>query len=122
MSFCTTTDLANVTGSVRSVSILQAIIDESDRQVTAYLKARGVGAAAVDETKSASLLFSQAGLLRLGLQEGSFEARSADFTSSVNVTSAVTSMEKRAIAILDDYIARQITGSVPRRTYLLKVN
>ena len=122
MSYCTTTDLQNLTGSVRSVTILQAIIDEADRQVTAYLKARGVGTAGCDETKSASLLFSQAGLLRFGLQEGSLQASSGDFSSSVDVTTAVKALETRAMSILDDYISRQITLSVPRRVYLMKAD
>ena len=120
MSFCTTTELANVTGSIRSATILQAIIDEADRQATAYLKARGVGATACDETKSASLALSQAGLLLFGLQEGSLEASSGDFSSSVNVTGAVKALETRAFAILDDYISRQISLTVPRRVYIMK--
>ena len=122
MSYTSTTILAQLTGSSRDTAVLQAIIDEAGRQVTAYLRAKGIGPNVVDETQSACLLLSQAGLLRLGLQEGSFEARSADFTSSVNVTSAVVSMEKRAMAILDDYIARQIAGIVPRRMYVMRVN
>lgn len=120
MAFCTYTELANLTGSIRSSTILQAIIDEADRQVTAYLRARGVGASICDETKSASLAFSQAGLLLFGLQEGSLEASSGDFTSSVNVTGAVKALETRAFAILDDYISRQISLTVPRRVYMMK--
>ena len=120
MSFCTYTELANLTGSIRSSTILQAIIDEADRQVTAYLRARGVSASACDETKSASLSFSQAGLLLFGLQEGSLEASSGDFSSSVNVTGAVKALETRAFAILDDYISRQISLTVPRRIYIMK--
>jgi hypothetical protein len=120
MSFCTTTELTNVTGSVRSATILQAIIDEADRQITAYLRARGVGASACDETKSASLALSQAGLLRFGLQEGSFQATSGDFSSSVNVTEACKALETRAFSILDDYISRQISLTVPRRSYMMK--
>ena len=120
MSFCATTELANLTGSIRSSTILQAIIDEADRQITAYLRARGVSASACDETKSASLLLSQVGLLRFGLQEGSLEASSGDFSSSVNVTVASKAMETRAFAILDDYISRQISLTVPRRVYIMK--
>ena len=119
MSFCTTTELINVTGTIRSSTILQALIDESDRQVTAYLRARGVAIADCDETKSASLLLSQAGLLRFGLQEGSFQASTGDFSSSVNVTEACKALEARAFAILDDFISRQITLSVPRRVYMV---
>jgi len=120
MAFCTYTELANLTGSVRSSTILGAIIDEADRQLTAYLKARGVTASACDETKSASLALSQAGLLHFGLQEGSFQATSGDFSSSVNVTEAVKALEARAYSILDDYISRQISLTTPRRTYLMK--
>ena len=120
MAFCTYTELANLTGSVRTQTILEAIISEADRQVTAYLKARGVSASATDETKSASLSLSQAGLLRLGLQEGSFQASSGDFSSSVNVTEAVKALEARAFSILDDYISRQVALITPRRSYMMK--
>ena len=120
MAFCTYTELANLTGSVRSSTILGAIIDESDRQITAYLRARGVSASGCDETKSASLALSQAGLLLFGLQEGSLEASSGDFSSSVNVTGAVKALETKAYRILDDYISRQISLTVPRRIYLMK--
>ena len=119
-SFCSTTELTNVTGSLRSATIQQAIIDEADRQVTAYLRARGVSASACDETKSASLALSQAGLLLFGLQEGSFEASSGDFSSNVNVTGAVKALETRAYSILDDYISRQISLTVPRKSYMMK--
>jgi len=120
MTFCTTTELVNITGSVRSATILQAIIDEADRQITAYLRARGVSASACDETKSASLTLSQVGLLRFGLQEGSFQATTGDFSSSVNVTEACKALETRAFAILDDYISRQVSLIVPRRSYIMK--
>ena len=120
MSFCTTTELVNITGSLRSNTILQAIIDEADRQVTSYLKARGVGAVSVDETKSASLALSQAGLLLFGLQEGSLEASSGDFSSNVNVAGAVKALETRAFSILDDYISRQQSLTTPRRSYMMK--
>jgi hypothetical protein len=120
MAFCTYTELANLTGSVRTSTILGAIIDEADRQITAYLKARGVSASACDETKSASLALSQAGLLRLGLQEGSFQASSGDFSSSVNVTDACKALETRAFSILDDYISRQVALNTPRMSYMMK--
>ena len=120
MSFCTYTELANLTGSLRTSTILGAIIDEADRQLTAYLKARGVAASACDETKSASLALSQAGLLLFGLQEGSFQASSGDSSSSVNVTEAVKALEARAYSILDDYISRQISLTTPRRSYMVK--
>ena len=120
MAFCIYTELANLTGSVRSSTILGAIIDEADRQITAYLRARGVSASACDETKSASLALSQAGLLLFGLQEDSFEASSGDSSSSVNVTGAVKALETRAFSILDDYISRQISLTVPRRSYMMK--
>jgi hypothetical protein len=120
MAFCTYTELANLTGSVRTQTVLEAIISEADRQLTAYLKARGVTASACDESKSASLALSQAGLLRLGLQEGSFQASSGDFTSSVNVTDACKALETRAFSILDDYISRQVALTVPRKSYMMK--
>ena len=105
MAYCTTTELVNVTGSSRSATILQAIIDEADRKIGAYLKSNGVTGAAGDDLKSASLTLSKAGLLEYGLQVGDFQASNGDFSSSLNVPAAVEMLRKEAFEILDQYIS-----------------
>lgn len=121
MAYCTPDELVGLTGSTRDDAFLTAIIAEADRQVTSYLRTRGVGANICDETKSASLALSQAGLLLFGLQEGSLQASSGDFSSSLNVMDAVTILEKRAWRILDEYVSRQIALTVPRKQHMAKV-
>lgn len=121
MTYCTTADLVNLTGSTRTTTQLQAIIDEADREVNAYLKARGVSGSTCDELKSVSLKLSKAGLLEFGLQNGDFEADSGDFTSSVDVTRAVESLRAAARRQMDDFIATQVSLSTPRRIYVMRV-
>ncbi len=104
MSYCTTTDLINLTGSTRTTTQLQAIIDQADREINTRLKARGQTGTACDDLKTISLNLSKAGLLELGLQDGTFQTTSGDFTSSVDVTRAVESLRKAAFALLDEYI------------------
>ena len=122
MSFCTTAELVGVTESKRSTASLQACIDEGDRKITNYLKARGISAGACDAVKSASLTMAKAELLHLGLQTGDFQASNGDFSSSVNVTEAVKALRAEAYATLDDYLAQQTSLNTPRRSYLMKVN
>jgi hypothetical protein len=104
MTYCTTTDLINVTGSARSSTILQGIIDEADRQINLYLKSNGVTGVAGDDLKSISLTLSKAGLLEYGLQVGDLQASNGDFSSSVDVTSAVKALRDTADKALDRYI------------------
>lgn len=124
MSFCTTTELATLTNTaqVRTPTVLQAIIDESDRQITTYLHARGLAASACDETKSASIALSKAGLLELGLQEGTLQISNADYSSNFDVYTAVKDLRAMAYKYLDDLLARSETLEEPRRKYVLKVN
>lgn len=114
MAYCTTTELINVTGSSRSATILQAIIDEADRKIGAYLKSNGITGVAGDDLKSASLTLSKAGLLEYGLQVGDFQASNGDFSSSLNVTSEVDRLRKETFEILDQYISTTegVTSSV----------
>ena len=124
MSFCTTTELATLTNTAqnRTPTVLQAIIDESDRQITTYLLARGLTASACDETKSASIALSKAGLLELGLQEGTLQISNADYSSNFDVYTAVKDLRAMAFKTLDDLLSRQEDLNEPRRKYVLKVN
>lgn len=124
MSYCSTTELATVTNTalVRTPTVLQAIIDEADRQINVYCKSRGVTPTACDDTKSASLTLSKAGLLELGLQEGTLQISNQDYSSNFDVYSAVKQLRDYAFKVLDDYIADQETLDEPRRKFVLKVN
>ncbi len=104
MSYCTTTDLVNLTGSTRTTIQLQAIIDQADREINTLLKARGQTGMACEDLKMISLNLSKAGLLDMGLQDGTFQSSSGDFSSSVDVTRAVESLRNAAFALLNEYI------------------
>lgn len=128
VSWVTTADLVNVTGSAESSTVLQAIIDDAEREITAYLKARGVTASAVDACKVASLKLSKAGLLELWIQKGRYIATSGEFlngadtSASSSPVSAINLLRKSAYDVLDDYVAVQESLSTPRQTYVIKVN
>jgi hypothetical protein len=124
MSFCTTTELATLTNTatVRTPTVLQAIIDESDRQITSYLKAEGYTATACDQTKSASLALSKAGLLELGLQEGTLQISNQDYSSNFDVYTAVKELRIEAFKYIDQWMSTQTSANEPRKKYLMKVN
>lgn len=104
VSYCSTTELINVTGSTRSATVLQACIDEGDRKINLYLKSNGITGAAGDDLKSISLTMAKAELLDLGLQAGDLQASNGDFSSTVNVTEAVKALRASAYEALDQYI------------------
>ena len=114
MSYCTTAELVNVTGSTRSATILQAIIDEADRKINSYLSSYSLSGTSGDVLKSASLTLSKAGLLEYGLQVGDFQASNGDFSSSLNVTAAVESLRKEAFETLDQYITANASSEGSR--------
>jgi precorrin isomerase len=59
-SLITTTELVNVTGSQLSATILQAIIDDAELKVKAYLAPKQISATG-DTAKAAVMAFSKAG-------------------------------------------------------------
>lgn len=129
MSWITYTDLTNVTGSAESSTVLQAIIDDAEREITAYLKARGVTASASDACKTAEIKLSKAGLLEYWIQKGRYITASGEFVTGADTggapaiqTNAVRQLRQDAYKVLDDYLAVQTSLNTPRRTYVLKVN
>lgn len=111
MAYCTTPDLINLVGSARSVTVLQACIDQGDRRINTYLKKNSITGVTSDDLKTASIAMAKAELLEYGLHVGDFQASNGDFASSLNVPAAVDALRKDAFAILDQYIeASGISG------------
>ena len=122
MSYCSTAELTNVTGSAVSSTILQAIIDDGDREIDSYLGQFNLSGVASGACKSASLKFAQAGLLLYGLQVGNLEASTGELASSVDVTRAVESLRKAAYDLLEQYRASQDTISAPHLVYVRRID
>jgi hypothetical protein len=121
MSYCSATELQSLTGTDRTDTELQAIIDQADREINLWLKARGVTGSACDELKTVSILLSKVGLQELGQPDGSFEASAGDFYTG-NPSRDVAYLRKTAYGLLNDYLATQTTRSTPSFTYVRKVN
>jgi hypothetical protein len=122
MSYCSTTDLTNISGSALSSTILQALIDDGDREIDAYLGQFGLSGTATGACKSASLKFAQAGLLLYGLQTGTMQATSGDFSSSVDVTRAVESLRKAGYQLVEQYRDSQTTLGTTRISFVRRVD
>ena len=128
MTYASTSDLVNVTGSAESSTVLQAILTDAEREVNAYLKARGVTASSNDATISAELKLGHAGLLMYALQSGKAILASGEMVSGVdqaaawNIPSATRMLREQAFEILDNYVAVQSSLNTPRARFLMKVN
>jgi len=112
MSYCSTADLIALTDTTLDTTTLQAVIDDSDREINAYLKARGVTGGSCDETKTASLKLANAGLI----------LRNPIGAEGVATPMAVNILRKSAFEILDNYLSTKSSLNTPRRSYVLKVN
>ena len=110
MSYCTTTDLVNLTGSSLSSTILQAIIDDADREINAYLAPHGLSGSG-DACKTASLKLSRAGLMQYhrlsGIQPKSVSI--GDTTSQDDPDVAIAALRKEAFQVLDLWISTQLS-------------
>lgn len=121
MSYCSTADLVNISGSTASSTVLQAIIDDGDREIDAYLAPHGLAGTDTGAPKSASLKLAQAGLLVYNRMSGSSPPvySSGDYSQSdtVDLLGIAKHLRDSAFALLDKYIEDKTTI-----TYLLKVN
>jgi len=119
MSYCTTAELVNLTGSGLSSTILQAIIDDADREINAYLAPHGLGGSG-DVCKTASLKLSRAGLMQYhrlsGIQPKSVSI--GDTTSQDDPDVAIAALRKEAFQVLDLWISTQLSVS---NTYTSRV-
>jgi hypothetical protein len=123
VTYCTTAELVNLTGSALSSAILTAIIEQGDREIDAYLAPSGIGGAASGACKSASLELAKAGLLDYGRQAGtrSDQSTEGDYSETVQIEQAIARHRKTALALLDAYVAASdSTGT--KQYYLRKVN
>jgi len=119
MSYCTTAELVNLTGSGLSSTILQAIIDDADREINAYLAPHGLGGSG-DACKTASLKLSRAGLMQYhrlsGIQPKSVSI--GDTSSQDDPDIAIAALRKEAFQILDLWVSTQLSAS---NTYFQRV-
>jgi hypothetical protein len=119
MAYSTYADLVLITGSTESTSTtLPAIILSADHEIDAYLGAAGVTGTAGNTTlKEASLKLSQAGLLELRVQKGTYIASSGEMVNGVDaqaatdITNAARELRKQAFDLLNQYIAAQSTAT-----------
>lgn len=128
MSYLTVADLVLLTGSTESTSTtLPAIISEAEREVDAYLEARGASGSG-DVCKSATIKLCKANLLELGVQKGTYIQSSGEMVTGpdTNAASSALSMAKYhredAYRLLNEFIAVQSSLSTPRRMFVRRVN
>jgi len=110
--YCSTAEIVLLTGTTIADTTLTELINEADREINAYLSARGATGSACDALKTSSQKLTNA-LMILRNPLGS-EGSSA--------VMAVSLLRKAAFEILDDYLATKTTLNVPRRSYVVKVN
>lgn len=117
MSYCTTTDVVNATGTVYPSATIQALIDMADAEIDAKLQAMriGGGGAAV---KAASLNLSISKLYTRMRMDGTKTA-STSIDGTVNlgedIDRAISTYERKAWALIDTYIAY----AQPRKRYYM---
>lgn len=124
MTYCTTAELVNLSGSTLSTTILTAVIEQGDREIDTYLAPYGVGADASACT-SASLELAKAGILDRMRLDGTQPDQSTegDYSQTVQIESAIKRHRAAAFAILDRYVSAASAASASVSKYhVVKVN
>jgi hypothetical protein len=117
---CTYTELANLTGSTLSQTVLEAIINQAEREVDSFLAPYGLsGSTAV---KGATLHLSIAGLFtryRLdGQKPGSLTL--GDYTTTDNIDAAIATHRNEGNRLLNLYATKNTTNL--ERSWVVVVN
>ena len=118
MTYCTTAELKNLTGSTLTDAILTAIIEQGDREIDAYLAPYGVAADA-SACKSASLELAKAGILDRMRLDGTQPDQSTegDYSQTVQIESAIKRHRAAAFGILDRYVSAASAASASVSKY-----
>lgn len=124
MSHCTTTELANLTGSGLATAVLQEIIDQADREIGGRLALMGVGVPMFDDTlKSASLNLAKIGVLtHPDSDQVASSVRLGDITiKRADLETVLSDLAEQAWKSVDDYIKMHAQHEISR-FYIRKVN
>lgn len=124
MTYCTTAEVVNLTGSALSTAVLTAVIEQGDREIDTYLAPYGVGADA-SACKSASLELAKAGILDRMRLDGTQPDQSTegDHSQTVQIESAIKRHRAAAFAILDHYVSAASAASASVSKYhVVQVN
>jgi len=114
MAYCTNTELTLLTGTTLSTAIQDAIIDQSDREIKAYIKAEGITPpASGDDLKAASLNLSKVGIITHNRMTGTQpkSAKIGDITISDDPDKAIEALTTKAWQSVDAYIATATSAS-----------
>ena len=124
MSYCTRTELKNLTGSSLNDAVLQEIIDQADRQIKGRLLMMDVSVPTTDDTlKSASLNLSKVEVYtHPDSDQVSSSVRLGDITiKRAELETVIDDLSKQAWQTVDDYILRHGQHDTSR-FYIRKVN
>lgn len=107
MAYCTTAELVSATGTNYPEAVLQALINDADREINATLQAARVYGSG-DALKAASLNLSISKLLtRMRMDGTKISTTSLDGTMNLadDPDRAIAAYEKKAFALIEKYIA-----------------
>jgi len=123
LTYCNTDELTALSGTtLDATTILTPIITAADREIDAFLAPHGLSGSAAGAIKQASLKLSMAGLLERGLHTGAYQGQSGDFTSTVDVITAIESNRKAAYNLLNQYVDAQTSVDTSKSSYVRRVD
>lgn len=124
MAYCTNAELSGITDTTLSTTILDALIAQADRRITARIRRRGVTPPTSDDMlKAASLDLSQAGIVTYNRMKEDLTDRNMTKTIKFGETTiqddpdeAIAQLTQLAWSAVDAYIkvqAGEATSGVP---------
>lgn len=121
MSYCSETELINLTGSMLSSTVLTEIINQADREIKTKLAQTEISAPASDDKlKAASLNLSIVGILTRMRLDGSKPGslRIGDISVGDNLDAAIAEFMGRAWASVESYIKTH--GTYDRYRWMIR--
>lgn len=123
MAFCEYTDIQNLTGTTLSQSIIEAIIAQSDREITGILAKVGLSGSATGLVKSASIELSIAGIITRHRMDGTMPSTITlgGLTMSDNLDAAINYHRQVGLRYVQDFIDAN-SGSTSADNWVYVVN
>ena len=112
MAYCAYTDIQNLTGTTLSQSIIEAIIDQSDREIDGILSKADLSGSATGLIKAVSIELSIAGIITRHRMDGTMPSSITlgGLTMADNLDAAVNYHRQIALKYVQDYIDASSTA------------
>lgn len=106
MTYCTVDEVKNLTGTDLSDAIVESVIEQSDREIDAILRANGISGGNANDLKAASTKLSIAGVMTRHRMDGTQPSSLSigDISTSDDINAAIAELKEQAYQMIRSII------------------